>query len=71
MHQTFNPVVSPERVESPTFIDPLAAMSFARLLAARIREVLSDDENRRAADAWKREHIVESLKGGCKNGETD
>ena len=71
MHQLFNPVVSHERVKSPNFIDQLAAMSFARLLAARIREVLSDDGNRRAADAWKREHIVESLKGGYKNGETD
>ena len=51
--------VSLARGEGAIFDSPLETMSFARLLAARLREVFSVEENRLAADVWKLEHNLE------------
>lgn len=57
-------VVSPANGEGAGFTTPLEAKSFARLLAARLREVFSDEANRRAAEEWKKYHIVDAQIGG-------
>ena len=68
MKKTLNNDVSPAREEGPNFLNPSAAMSFARLFAARMREVFSVEENRRSADTWKQEHYVEAHKKSNQNG---
>ena len=61
-------VVSPANGEGAGFTTPLEAKSFARLLAARMREVMSVAENRRAADAWKLNNAHGTETRGGKNG---
>ncbi len=61
-------VVSPVMGEGAGFDVTIEAKSFARLLAARLRDVFSAEENRRAADAWKLANSSGTETRGGKNG---
>lgn len=64
-------VVSPVTGEGAGFDVTIEAKSFARLLAARLREVMAAEENRRAADAWKFERALESQMRRSPNEQED